>query len=99
MGDPAIVHRAFHLALPSLFVSLLSMSWAFVSALQATVKQNTLLINFISIISLIFYGVMIVLLAPYVIPQVPGIPFLQRWTRISLVVLLFFVNEDDAERY
>ncbi|CAN6817151.1 unnamed protein product [Brassica oleracea] len=98
-GDPAIVHRAFHLALPSLFLALLSMSWAFVAALQATIKQNSVLINVISITSMVFYGLIIFLLAPYVIPQVPGFPFLQRLTRIYLILLLIFVNEDDSGRH
>ncbi|WZY82943.1 hypothetical protein YC2023_029327 [Brassica napus] len=99
LGDPAIVHRAFHLALPSLFLALLSMSWAFVAALQATIKQNSVLINVISITSMVFYGLIIFLLAPYVIPQVPGFPFLQRLTRIYLILLLIFVNEDDSGRH
>ncbi|CAH8273295.1 unnamed protein product [Arabidopsis lyrata] len=42
-----------------------------------------------------FLHVMVLLLGPYVIPQLPGVPFLQPVTGLYLQLLLLFVNEED----
>ncbi|KAJ0264981.1 Ankyrin repeat family protein [Hirschfeldia incana] len=99
LGDQELAHRAFHLALPSLFFALFFMSAAFIYGVNAAVKQNTVLDDKIHIISATFCNVMLVLLGPYVIPQVYGIPFVQDLTSLYLYVLLWFVSEDDDEKH
>ncbi|OAO98556.1 hypothetical protein AXX17_AT4G04320 [Arabidopsis thaliana] len=97
LGDPELIHKAFHLALPSLFVALASMSSAFLFGVVATRRsQDSFLFNVIfNTITAIFFHVMVLLLGPYVIPQLPGVPFLQPVTGLYLHLLLLFVNEDD----
>ncbi|VVB07118.1 unnamed protein product [Arabis nemorensis] len=95
LGDPELIHGAFHLALPSLFVALFSMASAFLSGVLATIKQNRELTNVIIVISSIFYFVVFCLLAPYVIPQVLSIRLVQQLTDVYLGLLVWFVNEDD----
>ncbi|VYS61722.1 unnamed protein product [Arabidopsis thaliana] len=97
LGDPVLVHKTFHLALPALFVSLVSMSSAFFCGVVATTKHNPWLFDSIIFISIIFLFVVAYLLAPYAIPQFPGTPFLQRITKCYLDFMLLFVNEDDVD--
>ncbi|XP_056849939.1 protein ACCELERATED CELL DEATH 6-like isoform X2 [Raphanus sativus] len=97
LGDQELAHRAFHLALPSLFFALFFMSSAFIYGVNAAVKENTVLDDKIHIISATFCNVMLVLLGPYVIPQVYGIPFVQDLTSLYLYILLWFVSEDDDD--
>lgn len=99
LGDQELAHRAFHLALPSLFFALFFMSSAFIYGINAAVQQNRVLDDKIHIISAIFCNVMLILLGPYVIPQVSGIPFVQDLTSLYLYVLLWFVSEDDDEKH
>lgn len=59
-------------------------------------SQNSFLFNVVfNTITAIFFHVMVLLLGPYVIPQLPGIPILQPVTGLYLQLLLLFVNEDD----
>ncbi|CAN7089385.1 unnamed protein product [Brassica rapa subsp. narinosa] len=99
LGDQELAHRAFHLALPSLFFALFFMSSAFIYGVNAAVQQNIVLDDKIHIISAIFCNVMLILLGPYVIPQVSGIPLVQDLTSLYLYVLLWFVSEDDDEKH
>ncbi|KAL0712684.1 hypothetical protein Bca4012_019662 [Brassica carinata] len=99
LGDQELAHRAFHLALPSLFFALFFMSSAFIYGVNAAVQQNIVLDDKIHIISAIFCNVTLVLLGPYVIPQVSGIPFVQDLTSLYLYVLLWFVSEDDGGKH
>lgn len=94
LGDLPLVHRAFHMALPSLFVALISMSLAFLCGVLVTLPNNGGLVEVITIISTIFLCVILFLLAPHVIPQVPRVPFLRGFTRAYLEILLTFVKED-----
>ncbi|EOA23089.1 hypothetical protein CARUB_v10003871mg, partial [Capsella rubella] len=97
LGDPELIHKAFHLALPSLFVALVFMSAAFLFGVAATRRsQNKFLFSVVfNTITAIFFHVMVLLLGPYVIPQLPGVPFLQPVTGLYLQLLLLFVSEDD----
>ncbi|CAH8313243.1 unnamed protein product [Eruca vesicaria subsp. sativa] len=99
LGDQELAHRAFHLALPSLFFALFFMSAAFIYGVNASVQHNIVLDDKIHIISAIFCNVTLVLLGPYVIPQVSGIPFVQDLTSLYLYLLLWFVSEDDGEKH
>ncbi|CAA7053505.1 unnamed protein product [Microthlaspi erraticum] len=90
LGDTDIVDRAFRVALPTLFLSLIFMSLAFVCGVLATIKQNKTLYYTVSTISAIFYIVILFILLPYVIPQKRAGSFLP--------LLLWFVNEDDVEK-
>ncbi|CAL9233136.1 unnamed protein product [Arabidopsis halleri] len=91
LGDPELIHKALHLALPSLFVALVSMSSAFlfgvVAAFQCRLQHPQDNCHFLH--------VMVLLLGPYAIPQLPGVPFLQPVTGLYLQLLLLFVNEED----
>ncbi|VVB07119.1 unnamed protein product [Arabis nemorensis] len=99
LGDEDLAHRAFHLALPALFLALCSMSFAFYYGLLATTMANKYIKRSINFVFMIFWEFFFSLLAPYVILQVSGIPFIYRFTCNFLLPLLWLVNEDDDENH
>jgi len=99
LGDPELAHRAFHLALPALFVALLFMCFTFFYGVLATIQHNIVLSRIISFVFIILFIMTGTLLTPYVIPQVYGLPIIGVLTSSYLDFLLLFVNEDDDEKH
>ncbi|KAG7615013.1 Ankyrin repeat-containing domain superfamily [Arabidopsis thaliana x Arabidopsis arenosa] len=99
LGDPELAHRAFHLALPALFVALLFMCFTFFYGVLATIQHNIVLSRIISFVFNILFIMTGTLLTPYVIPQVYGLPIIGVLTSSYLDFLLLFVNEDDDEKH
>ncbi|CAN8289840.1 unnamed protein product [Cochlearia groenlandica] len=97
LGDPELAHKAFHVALPSLFAALFSMSSAFLCGVMATTWHNALLRDTIAIIASTFLLITAFLLSPYAIPLVFGIRIFKFFTTTYLNFLVWFVNDDDAD--
>ena len=95
LGDPALVQRSINVALPLLFFSLLCMPVAFYCGVFVAFAHVKGLVIFLTIASVIFVFLMIFVLGPHVILQIPGIPKI-----LGPYILLFvmFVNENSNEK-
>ncbi|XP_024009935.1 protein ACCELERATED CELL DEATH 6 [Eutrema salsugineum] len=91
LGDPALVQRSLIVALPSLFLALLCMPGAFYFGVLVVFAQVKGLVIFLSISSVIFFFIMLFVLGPHVLLQIPGIP---AYFGIYFVPFVWLLDED-----
>ncbi|CAH8295221.1 unnamed protein product [Eruca vesicaria subsp. sativa] len=96
LGDPALAHRSLYVALPSLFFALFCMPCAFYFGVVITVGKVRGLVVVLSVISMIFFLVMLFVLGPHVILQIPGIP---AFFGVFFLHFMWFVNDEDDHIY
>ena len=75
------------------------MCFAFLFGVLAIIQHNIVLTRIIRFVFVILFCVTGVVLTPYVIPQVYGLPFIGFFTTSYLDALLLFANEDDDEKH
>ena len=95
LGDPALVHRSLNVALPALFFSLLCMPVAFYFGVFVAFAHVKGLVIFLNITSAIFVFLMLFVLGPHVLLQIPDIPFVFGIYFLQFVML---VNENSDEK-